>query len=105
MTADPVKLLQTALELTSKMRHAAGEQNWEAVAELDGRRAILLEQAFSAGMSAEDRNIAGGLTLEIHTLNEQVLDLCRQGRYAVAEELSGLLGGRQAAAAYAENQY
>lgn len=78
--------------VNSSLERAAREARWDAVAPLLSQREQLL-----AGLSDARRHEA---LEECHRVTRQVLQLAREARQAVSEQLRGLKTGRAAADAY-----
>jgi len=92
--------LSAVLELTQKMREAAGREDWPGIAELDESRQPRLQAAFAHPIPAAEADAAAALVRRIQAVNQEIIGLGQSGRARVSEALGQLSAGRRARSAY-----
>jgi len=92
--------LNVALELTQKMRDAAGREDWEGLSELETQRQPRLHAAFAVPVQAAAAAARADLIRQINAVNQEVIALGERGRAKVSEALGQLAVGRRARSAY-----
>ncbi len=92
--------LASALELSQHMLAACRSQDWALLLELESRRRILLEQAFSrSDMSMPPASIAESIH-QLMALDRDILACCEEEKQSCAQQLQQLARGKNAADAY-----
>lgn len=92
--------LREALALSEAMAARAAQGDWEALAEVEERRAGVLEQSFSVPAQPEERAAVMDLIRGIQRWDEQTLRNARALRDAARDELEQLRRGQRAVKAY-----
>jgi len=92
---------QQIIAYSRDMLSLAQENEWERVAELDGRRRALVIQCFQTVTPEQDAVAVAAAIREILSLNQQVADLGAQQQAAVGGQISTQRRGRTAQQAYA----
>lgn len=92
--------LNVALELTQKMREAAGREDWEGLLDLDTQRQPRFRAAFAHPIPASAAASTADLIRQINAVNQEIIALGESGRAKVSQALGQLAVGRRARSAY-----
>ncbi len=102
--ATQAQRLVVLMALNQSMLAAAEAQQWDTVAELEGKRGDLLEELFADAFYALDDAALIPVLTQTFAINQRIVPLLERAQQACQGELAGINIGRRAQQAYDNNR-